>query len=605
MFRFHLPLPSLFRQPAQLLASVLAATIVAFGLVTIGTTIRILVTTYSPVLFGDQWAVVNTLLQSHEHWSLGQLWAQHNEHRILTARLLGFADLYWFGGRNVSLFVEIILLQLCHLLLFSFLLLRFGRLPRALYWTLMGFTGYCLLSPLQMENFVWAFQVCFILTSFLATACFASALCYAEQLSTDSRRGRRAALIVCLMAAFLAEASAGHGLVVWPILVFLSFALGFRARDRWIIVLVAAVSVAAYLIGYVSPNPPNTTAEALAQPLKLFHFIVTYLGSSWDAQMPNPSPWPSVAESVTALVIVATLVGSWRALRHRNLFSPVQIAFLASLLFGLGSAAMTALGRLQFGGIQGAMAIRYQTPALLFWASLAALIAVSCEWNAPRVLLAAQASLLILMTAAASRWALRAEFAAQREYNQEFAWNDAMHGQYGVPPAPSLFYPPEGLKVLVPFMREHRWGPSGEITSSARLRTITTIPELHGYRVRPQPCVGHWDKARRSGFKTIGTQGWVADGKGSPSSHRIAVASQAGEIIGFVELNAARPDVVAHFPGMTFPPGWDGPVTVPGDGTYHAFLLFEDKHSACTLGDELVARHFPETEPVPTALAAH
>src|SRR5690349_43713 len=80
-----------------ILANILAAAIVILGIVATATTIWLVVHTYSPVLFGDQWELIRTLVKSHGHPSLRDFWAQHNEHRIVTGRLFGFADFYFFG----------------------------------------------------------------------------------------------------------------------------------------------------------------------------------------------------------------------------------------------------------------------------------------------------------------------------------------------------------------------------------------------------------------------------------------------------------------------------------------------------------------------------
>ncbi|MFL6414887.1 MAG: hypothetical protein ACJ74Y_04355 [Bryobacteraceae bacterium] len=67
-------------------------------------------------------------MKKQGHLSLADFWAQHNEHRIVTGRLLGLADLYSFGGRNVSLFAEIVAVQLFHLVLLLVVIRRVGWL---------------------------------------------------------------------------------------------------------------------------------------------------------------------------------------------------------------------------------------------------------------------------------------------------------------------------------------------------------------------------------------------------------------------------------------------------------------------------------------------
>ena len=246
-----------WRFAAQLLPNALASAALTLGILALAVSVWIVVHTYSPVLFWDQWEIVRTLMKSHGHFTLRDLWAQHNEHRVVTGRLFGFADLYWFGGRNVSLYVEIIGLQLCHLLLLIYLVRRFGRLPPAVYATVVGFLAYCLFSPIQMENFIWAFQTVFILTSLAATACCAAALIHADRGAGGEGKRKPIWLFIAVLCAFTAEVTEAHGLVTWPVLLFLAFALRFSPRDRIIVFVAAGVAITAYMIGYHSPDSPQ------------------------------------------------------------------------------------------------------------------------------------------------------------------------------------------------------------------------------------------------------------------------------------------------------------------------------------------------------------
>ena len=584
----------LSRPFAALLTKLFAFILAIFGILTVMVTVWIVLRTYSPVLFWDQWQVLGVLMESGGHPSLRQLWAQHNEHRLFVGRLLGFADLLFFRGRNVSLFAEILGLQLCHLLLFALVFRRWGRLPWPVYASLVGFLAYCLFSPLQMENFDWAFQVVFVLTSFAATACFASALWCYQQTAAGSR-WRLLALTLCLLTAFIAEGSVAHGLLTWPVLILLAFALRFRPRDRWIIAAVASAAIAAYLIGYQSPAPPHALADALSRPLDLLKFILTYLGNSWDAHLPNESRWPVVSESVCLIAIIATLVYAVRCWRRRSSCSPLQIFLLGNLLFGLGTAGMTALGRLRFG-IPLALASRYQTPALVFWGSLAALLAVTMDWSTPRRLLAGQTILLVLMLAAAGRWNQMAQIAAARQYQLEESWNAVVHDRFSDPAAARLFYSLDMLKGFVPYLRQRHWGPSGEITSFAKIQRTGESARLQGYRLLPSACLGQLEETHRSGLTSVFVKGWAYNRFDLQPAGRIALASGAGQVIGYADLSTVRPDVAAHYPGaQNLETGWQANISVPADGLYHAFLLFGDTHSACALQNELRIRNLPNS----------
>ncbi len=457
---------ALFEVAIHLLTIFLASLVGVFGLFTVAETVRIVVSTYSPVLSWDQWQIINTLIRSHGHPTLLDFWAQHNEHRIPTVRLFSLLDLFVFKGRNVSLYVEIFAFQLCHLVLFCALIFRLGRLSLPTCLTLTGFFTYCFFSPLQMENFNWGFQIGFILTSFAATVSFAAAVWCGKQVAGKNGRGKLP-LAVCLLSACIAEGSNSHGLIAWPVLLFLSFALDFPVRIRWVVGAVAALGIGAFLIGFDPQCPPGTYSRAFSHPLELLKFGLTYLGNSWSDGLLNKSAWPTCTESLTLLSIAVTLFLAIQCLRRRRQFSLLQVFLLGNLLFGLGTVAMTAIGRHRFG-LQMAVSSRYQTPALIYWGCLIALVAVSVPQITQRRLLVGQVCVLILMMSAAGRWAEIAHQSAERQFRLGQAWNAALEDKFNDPAAASLFYSTDMVKPFVRYLRQHGWGPQGAIRPSAK-----------------------------------------------------------------------------------------------------------------------------------------
>src|SRR5690349_8591139 len=79
---------------------------------------------YSPVPFWDMWPgyVDFWVRLSEGEW--GAWWAQHNEHRIVLARLLFWVDHAVFGGTIGFLFVVNYLLALAGFLIFRAMLLE-------------------------------------------------------------------------------------------------------------------------------------------------------------------------------------------------------------------------------------------------------------------------------------------------------------------------------------------------------------------------------------------------------------------------------------------------------------------------------------------------
>src|SRR5689334_23943724 len=102
-------------------SAILAAAILAIGVWTACSTARTIHRTFSPVYYWDQWTIVDDLQHATAGYPIHRLWALHNEHRILVGRLALLADLKLFHGRNVSLVVEICVIQALLAALFTWM----------------------------------------------------------------------------------------------------------------------------------------------------------------------------------------------------------------------------------------------------------------------------------------------------------------------------------------------------------------------------------------------------------------------------------------------------------------------------------------------------
>ncbi len=201
---------------------------------------------------------------------------------------------------------------------------------------------------------------------------------------------------------------------------------------------------------------------------------------------------------------------------------------------------------------------------------------------------------MILMVAGGGRWFDMGRFAESRQYWPEMAWNAMLEGRFDDPSVGMIYFQPNGLKPLFLYLREHHWGPAGEITSFVRLDEISQSPRIDGYRIEPQACLAHWDRARRSGLTSVSVGGWAFSQVAGEVPRRVAFVSGAGKIIGYADLNRMRQDVAELHPSArNVKTGWEANLNLPGAGVYHAFLLFEHQRTACPLGGELRIRHFP------------
>lgn len=340
----------------------------------------IVITTYSPLPHWDEWALFYDL--ANGIGSLSWLWHQHNEHRILTTRLLFLLDVELFHGTQIFLLAGIFATQLLQVGLLSWSLRKLGGIRGAAWRTGTGLIAYCILCPIQYENLVWGFQVQFVLPAAMATSAFlALILCWREE---------RAWLVaVSIAAATIATWSLANGMLLWPLLVLAAVLVGLKSRV-WIgLATFGTVNIALFFLHY--HFPPHDDAQPYLSLRDRLLYVPVYFGSTF------------VRHSTGAAVIVAGVLGIVTALavvlhvvRQRRLAAPFSLEMSLLLLMCLATAAATSTGRMHLG-LQQATASRYQTFALLFWCSLGLLVLVRFSSNSAAFPVFTSAVLLMML----------------------------------------------------------------------------------------------------------------------------------------------------------------------------------------------------------------
>ncbi|MGH9620103.1 MAG: hypothetical protein ACRD45_10415 [Bryobacteraceae bacterium] len=564
------------RKATTALAWAIAALAVYAFLYTIASIVRL----YTPIMFWDHWLVLDFLRPGQ--LTLAHLWSLHNEHRYLIGRLLSLADIVLFRGQGVSLYLEIFAFQTVHLLIFVWIVRRFTHFSRPLLISVLAFLLYCMFSPLQLENFVWSFQTGFVLAGCAAAACFLFACWYAT-LPAERLRRRNFALAGCIFLAWVSEASLANGVLVWPLLVFMALALGFRKRDLLMIFGNGVLAVALYMPGYHTPPLSANPLDSIHHPVEVLKFVVTYLASSWDPNGPSASNFPSPAESLTMLAMAIAVLGALACLRNWKRPSPLRAFLYADMLFVLGTAFLTALGRLNFGYAEAASS-RYQIFALAFWASLAILGAtylneMKAGW---RAMAAAQIGVLAILLGTPYRYSGIEHLFANRK-NELFAgYEDLVLGHLHSPSIDKLFSLPKRLPGYLAILREYHAEPSLGMPE-----LLPADMNMDSYHVAPaSACQGYIEHTAFDTQKGYGVAGgWTWDNEDHRPPQRMLVASVAtGSIAGRNWLLISRPDV-SKIPGINSNmTGWNVSFHANGDGPYQVFAILGHNHLVCRIG---------------------
>ncbi len=414
------------------------------GILVIGFAIALTIHTYMRCSYWDEWDEIAAIAKGRNPAALGWLWSQHNEHRLATTRLLIWLDVAVFGAKNISLFLEIYLVQLLHWGLICYVIERLTRFPRSLKRTLEGVFAFSLFTPMQAENLTWAFQVSFVLCFALGTAALLG-IAFLER-----ARRRAPILLYVALAPLIAATNLSAGLLLGPVALALAWLK--RVPRRYIIALagVFLASVLLYLWNYRNPDSAHSPLRALSAPWDLVAYTLMYFDTSW---IPFPHKYPFLAP--------ASLVGFFalvvRAIRQRDKITNFEWFCLAECALMLATAVLTAFGRVHFGLSQAGSG-RYQTPAMLYWASLCSLALIATWQVRPSLLRNAQR--LVLLGAVCSLiffpglWSANVAMALRNRN----ACDALVSGRYDETAVKQL-YPSSGdaVQTALQLLRE-RWG---------------------------------------------------------------------------------------------------------------------------------------------------
>jgi hypothetical protein len=330
---------------------------------------------FSPVPFWDQWdGYLDFYMRSGDGWR--EFWRPHNEHRIVLSKLIFWADIKWFGGRNVLSLVSSYA-ALCALAgTFYGICAHYVKNWQARV-ALAGGIAVLMFSWVQWENLIWAFQ-----NQWHAVFLFALLAFFCVERSANDRRARW--IILALLCATVSMGSLANGLLSFPMLVVLG--LFFRIGWPRVLLFIAVTALAgwAYLHGLHSSSEVSMTQALRTMPGEIARFFILYIGSPpWDAMQRIDLVFVCGAITLFGAALAAILV----LVRIPHPSKINGICFVALTWFVVATDLATACGRVPMLGSRVAVASRYETAALVAWVSLLAFFAVNCTTAIQRAML--------------------------------------------------------------------------------------------------------------------------------------------------------------------------------------------------------------------------
>ncbi len=316
-----------------------------------------------PVL--DEWDGTAPLFEKMTDGSLGvgDFFAQHNEHRIFFPRLIFFALgrlTHW--DVRAELWVIWLLTLIC-----LFNIWRIARSFPSAFWLLFP-ASVLLFSPQSVANFLWGFQVGFLLPLACVTACIwvAAYLRYPFNFLL--------AMILCTICTF----SIGGGFTSWllttPLLLLAQLQSTSPASRKWWAAWVSLFWVELLLYFWDYQKPPNHPPVwwFIGHPILAAEYILLFFGGPFSRGT-NLPPIP-VGLSMGALLLIMLLVVAfyiWKKRSDRSLLRE-PLPWLVLAMVTVNYAILVMIGRAGLGPGQ-ARAPRYLPFAVMLPIALLAL----------------------------------------------------------------------------------------------------------------------------------------------------------------------------------------------------------------------------------------
>ncbi len=529
--------------------------VLVLGALTFITTCLGVVLHFSPVPYGDQWdGTLGFYMDAFDHpWTA--FFGLHNEHRLFFSRLIFFADVRYFGGRNVlDLAANIVLAALLALLLYR-IATRRARQSRQFQMIAAGGALAFSFSWMQAENFTWGFQ-----NQWFAVYLFALCAFHALDLS-ETARHRGAATASCgwfaasIGASILSALSMASGVLTAPVLVAQAAYLRTTYARGAALVLATLAIWLAYFTHWHSSAPNGGVSDALLHhPAGVLTYGLLYVGS--------PATWASlgtIAGLVWGAVLIAGLgYGAWLALRGRNVTAS---ALLAIAVFVAGNALITAAGRVGFG-LETATSSRYTTAPLLMMAALSAFLWLNETQYVKRRWIAGAFAVAFAMVTVAQRTVFHSSH--DLWYAKQIAGLALRAHVYDGAYTRVLYPDPQGLKsVAVPAEA------SGLSIFSAGQTDFAVPPSTISATAS---CIGAIDSINATDTPDrFAATGWMFDPQTGKYVKSIVLADLGGHVLGTAITGARRPDLKALTGSQERDGGWVGFFNRPSGDTIQAF----------------------------------
>jgi len=348
----------------QWLRSLAAAAVIVLTLAPLSVLYYYIRLYYVDAPYSDEWEFVGYL----DAWKQGQfklteLFTQYNEHRIVFTKLSILSLSIWRQWDHLTGLHLNLLLAIAEFLLLLTCIHRAGsHLKDARLLACAPAVSVLFFSMRQSESWYWGFtnQIWFVLL-------MVSVMIYLLAVE-GRRRSRTAVAIGCGIAASF---SYGNGILAWPLgmaIIPVRQALDKRYNvwelGAW------AICGLFVMIFFLHGYRFHVRSYDFS-PIALLQYCLVCLSNPLLTEKNY-----GLAFLLSSLGLVAFPIVSWILVRKKHVPARLLLPFWAMAGFSIGTACLTAVGRLHMH-IETAFFSRYVTFSTLFWVCLVVLIAIS------------------------------------------------------------------------------------------------------------------------------------------------------------------------------------------------------------------------------------
>jgi hypothetical protein len=535
------------------------------------------------VPWADEWPILQQFIE-YQHgsplWPL--LWRSHWGHRFVIPRLVYFADIQWAAHAPLiwlTLSLQSILIaQICAL---SWILI--GRKSRLLFAASLAVILNLMISPLQMENFVWSMQFTFPLVYSAACASFLF-------LALRTERASFVFFPLAISAAMVASLSMANGILVWPVLAGQAIYLRLPRRVTAAIAVLGVAIIAAYCFDYPVHAIGMGIPGMLRHPVDASLLLGLLLGGAL-----NPISLP-LGIGASLLALAGAVYLGCKRLPEPLAARPWLSALAAVLIFVLLSAASTVAGRItpQWLSENTPVPSRCFTLVQLFWAALSILILYEASRKPGSRLLVVPCAALYLSLMFLN---------PQRQISAALDWPDFFRGVdavgaaliAGVPDERflSILWPVDAERdAIVPFLRERQLSVFAEPRATWIGRRVSDLyPPASANH-----CIGEIERSLEieasPGETSWRVEGWAWNVSANRAFGYLLIVDPAKIVVGLARGGFHH----TYFPGFftadqtALPPHvrfsaseWLGYVREPMRSTWTVYGVQPDSNQVCII----------------------